>query len=271
MAEEIELLMVLAVLGFVVFLVYLYLASIQKVLRVVGFTPGEASTIVFVTLFLGWISVPILPYGGWWIGMSLGGAIIPLALCAYLLKLGRFSFVDATIGVIIVSYVSYFVTRPEEGIGIVADLPLAFAPALAAGLYSLSTFWGDISRAGPLAYVSGVLGTIVGADLFHLPEVLSFEPPSEGFPMLSIGGANIFDMVYLSGIVAVAVASVVLWVKRQEERHGFGAIVTELERQTKEAPYAKDLQPAPPYDFKQRYPQRVRESDQLFPPERGAP
>ncbi|MCX6657759.1 MAG: DUF1614 domain-containing protein, partial [Euryarchaeota archaeon] len=87
--------------------------------------------------------------------------------------------------------------------------------------------------------------TLIGADVFHLTEILSFKAPAEGFPMLSIGGANIFDMVYLSGIVAVGVDIVVFWVLQQEKKRGFGRVLTEWERGAEGLPYARDLQAEP--------------------------
>ena len=143
------------------------------------------------------------------------------------------------------TYISYFIARAEEGVGIVADIPVAFAPAIAAGLFSLSAFWIDISQAAPLAYASGVIGTILGADIFHLDEVLSFTPQEEGFAVLSIGGANIYDMVYITGIVAVAVDVVAFWIRKQEAKHGMGRAIAEFQQGAVGLPYAKDFEPAP--------------------------
>ena len=233
--------------GLVVLLIYFaYIGTIEKVLVSIGFTAGEAGTIIVLTFLLGWITIPLFPYNGWWVGISIGGALIPLYICARLLRSGRAGLPESAIGIVIVSTVTYFITRAEEGVGIVADVPLAFAPAMAAGLYAVSTFWVSMNRAAPLAYVSGVIGTIVGADVFHLEEVLSFEPPGDGITLLSIGGANIFDMVYLTGIIAVAIAIVVFRAKKKQEQYGVGAIRAEMQRQARAMPYAKDRKPAPP-------------------------
>ena len=231
MTEEELGFVLLIVVGIVVLLVYLaYIRTIRSVLEMIGLTGGEASTIILITLLLGWISIPLFPYGGWWVGISLGGALIPVLICARLIWDRRVGAAEAAIGIIIVAYVTYFITRAEEGVGIVADLQWAFAPAVAAGLYSLSTFWMDVSKAAPLAYVSGVLGTLVGADVFHLAEILSYDPPDEGFALLSIGGANIFDMVYLTGIVAVVVAIVVYKIRKRQEAYGVAPVTTEYDR-----------------------------------------
>lgn len=235
---------VIGIAGAVILFVYLYVASIRKVLLKLGFTESEASAILFGTLFLGWITIPLFPYEGWWVGLSVGGAIIPIVICVNFLVKRRVELGETFIGITIVAYVTYTVTRAEEGVGIVAEIPLAFAPALAAGLFSLSVFWMDMSKAAPLAYVSGVLGTLIGADVFRLREMLAFDAPQGEFVLLSIGGANIFDMVYISGIVAVAVAVFVLWLKVKRDTMGFGVVVSEFELGGAGLPEAKDVPPA---------------------------
>jgi uncharacterized membrane protein len=258
MTEELNQLIIVAVVGLVVLGIYLvYIGTIERVLETLGFSGGEAGTIILLTLFLGWLTIPMFPYNGWWVGISIGGALLPLLICGRLISSRRVPLPETMIGIIIVSFVAYFLTRAEEGVGIVADLEWAFMPALAAGLYAISTFWMDMSRAAPLAYVSGVAGTIVGADIFHLAEVLAFDVPADETVILSIGGANIFDMVYLTGIVAVIVAIVVYRVRRKQETLGYGAVIRQFESSGKNMPYAKDLEPAPPPLTKNRdYPGR---------------
>ncbi len=237
--------LVLLLIGLGLLLFYLYITSIGKVLESIGFTKGEATTVLTLTLFLGWLTIPLFPYADWWVGISVGGGIIPIIVCYILLKSKRVGVAEGAIGVVIVSYVTYFITRAEAGVGIVADLEFAFAPAVAAGLYSLSVFWIDIRKAASLAYFCGVVGTLVGADVFHLGEILATTPPEGEFTVLSIGGANIFDMVYMTGIVAVLVDIFVLWVKRQEKKHGFERVVSDWEKGGEGLPYARDMRPAP--------------------------
>ncbi len=234
-------------IGLIVLLVYFaYIGTIEKVLLSIGFTSGEAGTMILVTLLLGWITIPLFPYNGWWVGISLGGALIPLIICYRLLRSGRARLAESAIGIIIVSTITFFITRAEEGVGIVADVPLAFAPAIAAGLYAVSTFWMNMDKAAPLAYVSGVVGTIVGADVFHLEEILAFAPESDETVLLSIGGANIFDMVYITGIIAVVIAIIVFRAKKKQQEYGIAAVIEEQRRQAEKLPYAKDQKPAPP-------------------------
>lgn len=235
-------LLVLVVLGIVLLLFWLYATSIEKVFEQLGFSRGEAGTILLLTLLLGPITIPMFPYNGWWVGIDVGGALIPVIVCAYLMTSRRVRVAEGVIGVIIVAYVTYFVTRADS-MGIVADFPWAFAPAVAAGFFSLSTFWIEIKKAAPLAYFSGVVGTLIGADIFHLGDMLAFPAPTGGANLLSIGGAQIFDLVYLSGIVAVGVDAFVFWLRRQERKHGFERVISEFEKDMHELPHAKELAP----------------------------
>jgi uncharacterized membrane protein len=54
-----------------------------------------------------------------------------------------------------------------------------------------------------LAYIAGSMGTLIGADLTNLHKVAGL-----GAPIASIGGAGTFDGIFLTGILAVLLASI---------------------------------------------------------------
>jgi uncharacterized membrane protein len=92
-------------------------------------------------------------------------------------------------------------------LGLLAFLGLAWRPAIApidppaaAAIIALILSRQDVA---PLAYVAGSLGTLVGADLLNLDKVRGL-----GAPVASIGGAGTFDGIFLSGVLAVLLASV---------------------------------------------------------------
>jgi uncharacterized membrane protein len=58
-------------------------------------------------------------------------------------------------------------------------------------------------QAAPLAYISGSLGVLIGADLLNLDKLQGL-----GAPIASIGGAGTFDGIFLVGILAVLIASI---------------------------------------------------------------
>ena len=91
--------------------------------------------------------------------------------------------------------VCYFLARPVQGVGIL--LP-GLVPAAVAAILALIF---APSEAAPVAYVAGVAGPLIGADLLHLKEI---EQSAVG--VASIGGAGTFDGIVLSGIVAAYLA-----------------------------------------------------------------
>ena len=93
--------------------------------------------------------------------------------------------------------VCHLLADPVPGVGIA--LPV-FVPALTTAIVALLL---SGRHAAPLAYISGSLGTLIGADLLNLGKLQGL-----GTPIASIGGAGTFDGVFLIGIVAVLIASI---------------------------------------------------------------
>jgi len=55
--------------------------------------------------------------------------------------------------------------------------------------------------APPLAYAGGSLGVLIGADLANLDKMRGL-----GAPLLSIGGAGVFDGIFIAGAAALLLA-----------------------------------------------------------------
>jgi uncharacterized membrane protein len=127
------------------------------------------------------------------ISVNLGGAVIPVLFSIYLL--GRTPFLPALLATAIVAAVTKTLARPVPGVGI--SLP-AFIPPLAASAAALLLARND---AAAVAYVAGALGTLIGADLFNLHRLREL-----GGHVLSIGGAGVFDGIFLVGMVAALLA-----------------------------------------------------------------
>ncbi len=133
------------------------------------------------------------------IAVNLGGCIVPTGLALYELLYISSAGARALWAVAIASAVNtiacYWVARPVAGIGIVMPTfvsPLGAAPA--AVILALD-------QAAPVAFIAGVIGPLVGADILHLKEVRS-----SAVGMASIGGAGTFDGIVLSGIIAAYLA-----------------------------------------------------------------
>lgn len=129
------------------------------------------------------------------LAVNLGGAVIPTLLSLYLIVKNRLYRLSLA-GIAIVAAACYAVATPKPGLGIAEPV---FVPALVTALVAVV-----LSRryAGPLAYVSGSLGTLIGADLLNLGEIQGL-----GAPIASIGGAGTFDGIFITGLLAVVYAS----------------------------------------------------------------
>src|SRR5207253_502262 len=96
-----------------------------------------------------------------------------------------------------VAAVCHILAQPVPGLGIA--LPV-FVPPISTAIVALLLSRRD---AAPLAYIGGSMGTLIGADLFNLDKVQGL-----GAPVASIGGAGTFDGIFLTGILAVLLASI---------------------------------------------------------------
>ncbi|HTW75744.1 MAG TPA: DUF1614 domain-containing protein [Steroidobacteraceae bacterium] len=129
------------------------------------------------------------------IAVNVGGAIIPTVLSLYLIAKNRILGLSV-IGVAIVAVVCHQIARPVRGLGIAEPV---FIPPLITAVVAVL-----LSRryAAPLAYISGSLGTLIGADLLNLGKVQGL-----GAPIASIGGAGTFDGIFVTGLLALLYAS----------------------------------------------------------------
>ena len=141
-------------------------------------------------------TVPVVEHWpGTVIAVNVGGAVIPTLMSLYLL-IARQLWVKGLIAIAIVAVMLHWLANPVPGVGIAVPV---FLPALITAIVA----W-ILSRenAAPLAYVAGSLGTLIGADLTNLDKVRGL-----GAPVASIGGAGTFDGIFLTGILAVLLAS----------------------------------------------------------------
>lgn len=129
------------------------------------------------------------------LALNVGGGLIPTAVSLYLLWKVPPAFWYCLLGVVLVAVITRAVARPVKGVGIVTP---ALAPPMAAALIA---FLLPSGAPKIVAYVSGTLGTLIGADLSNLNVI-----PKLGAPVASIGGAGTFDGIFLTGIIAVLLA-----------------------------------------------------------------
>jgi uncharacterized membrane protein len=129
------------------------------------------------------------------IALNVGGGLIPVMFSAYLLHHNPLPLWDVVLAIGLVTAVCYAFSQPIPGLGI--GMPLFVAP-VAAAIVALIV---NSEQSAPLAYVCGVLGVLIGADLLRLGDIRCM-----GVPIASIGGAGTFDGIFLTGFVAVLLA-----------------------------------------------------------------
>lgn len=124
------------------------------------------------------------------IAVNVGGAVIPILVCGYLIVKRGWS-TRLVLAVVLVSAVIHHLATPVRGVGIA--IPMLIPPISAAvAAYLLAR--KDAPRT---AYIAGTLGTLIGADLLNLGHIGSL-----GAPVASIGGAGTFDGIFITGLVA---------------------------------------------------------------------
>lgn len=159
------------------------------------------------------------------VAINLGGALIPIGFSIYLLVMGKADIPFTALALVAVVVVAKLLARPVPGLGI--TLPGYIPPLVAAAAAIILVrviHSGTMAAAAPIAYIAGSLGALIGADLLNLPLVLRggllAAGPMRLFPggparavpanqprILSIGGAGIFDGVFLAGVVAAFLAA----------------------------------------------------------------
>jgi uncharacterized membrane protein len=160
--------------------------------------PGAAPSAATVSNFGVIYGIPFEYGRGTIVAVNVGGALVPAFISAYALLKTPTAIVPSIIGMAIVAVITHHFAYPVRGLGIAVPL---FIPPLVAALVAI--FLGRTMRhaTSVIAYVSGSLGTLIGADLLNLHRIADL-----GAPVASIGGAGTFDGVFLTGIVAILLA-----------------------------------------------------------------
>jgi uncharacterized membrane protein len=207
---------------------YIVYLIITKAFHEMGFSSLEAIVIVFVSFLLGsgiidgyagisFSKIPVFSYQNYWIvGINVGGAVIPIILSVYLSLKNKLRPFTVFLGIGIVSVVTFFVTYPDPEKGIVSTFPFWMVPIFFASFISIVFACKEKSKAAPLAYTIGTLGVLIGADGFHLMSLVQNEVQTARNAV--IGGASVFDMVFITGILAVFLDGLLIIQEKRKKR-----------------------------------------------------
>jgi uncharacterized membrane protein len=198
---------------------------INYAFQAVGLPPQLAILALLAALFGSFINIPITRFentggppanmvrsfgvayrvpahyasGSTVVAVNVGGAIVPVLISIYVLYQFQAAILAALIGTAIVTFVVHRFARPIPGLGIAT--PMLVPPIVAALVAYAFDALGMSHHRDAVAFVSGVMGTLIGADLLNLNKIADL-----GAPVASIGGAGTFDGIFLTGIVAVLLA-----------------------------------------------------------------
>jgi len=140
--------------------------------------------------------VPVFISRDYFLAMNIGGAVVPVVLSLHLLWKQQPSLPKTVVGVGMVALATFMVTRVTD-LGVVASFPFYLLPSVLAALLALLLCSHRSLAAPAYGYAVATLGVLVGGDLFHLPEI--FSQPFMG----SLGGAGLYDMVYIAGLLTI--------------------------------------------------------------------
>ena len=213
----------IALLFFLLFIIFLpvllalvYFHVITLGFEGLGISSGETIILLFLILIASCINIPLTGkklvyttrprFFGLFrtpkvevhgLAINLGGGVIPVLLSFYFLFLlwnQGFELTPVFWAVFLMIILSKILARVVPGAGI--SLPF-FIPPIFSALFALILTPGF---AAATAFIAGVLGTLIGADILNLARAQKYG----GY--LSIGGAGVFDGIFLVGIVSALLA-----------------------------------------------------------------
>ena len=203
----------LFILFFPIFLLLLFLDVVTFGFERLGISPGVTVALLLAMLIGSIINIPIsirtveysrYRYFGWFqvpvrqeygLAINLGGTIIPTGVSIYLLF--KAPLLPTLLATALMILICKFLTRPVPGRGLA--IPMIIPPVLATAFALL--LGGDF--APPVAYISDVLGTLLGGDLLNLGRARKL-----GAGIASIGGTEVFDGISLVGIFSVVLTAI---------------------------------------------------------------
>ena len=158
---------------------------------------------------LGLYGVPLFIYQSSLLAIDLGGAIIPIVLSLYLMKVKKLNMPAFIGAVALIAVITYISSEFRPPLGIVSEFPFYLFPSFTAIALALLVYRQRITSGIPFAYATTTFGVLIGADVVRIPQVMiGLEEIREemGLEIMagSIGGAGGLDLVFLGGLIAIA-------------------------------------------------------------------
>ena len=179
--------------------VFVGLTAILLVLDELGTLGTGTAVAISVTITLCATLVAVAAVAGLAVDSSVAGWGSPVRVAAFTALAGASVFG------------SFAVTSALPGVGIISTFPAFLIPPVVVGVVAVwlaPSVTGLPWTVGPaLGYATATFGSLVGADVLRQPPLWG----SGSAGILSIGGAGVFDLLYLSGLLAAGSAFLVGW------------------------------------------------------------
>lgn len=180
--------------------VLVYFGVAQRLLDRMRLTDKQAILFILAVIAGSFINIPIArdPVD---ISINVGGGLLPLLLCIYLIVKADETvervraFIAA--GLVAVATELGSIYLPHEPEEMFMDPKLIYG--IAAGLIAYIA-----GRSRRSAFIGGVLGIII-SDIIHVYKLIQAGTPGSS----NIGGAGVFDVTIIAGLVAILIAEIV--------------------------------------------------------------
>lgn len=133
------------------------------------------------------------------VSVNLGGSVFALLASAYFVL--SLQPLTVLLSIAIVTMGIFLLSKPSRSVGYYVS---AFVPpllSLGVALLGLSLYGGGLYNCARLAFVSGVVGTILGTMLLNVLRLQKLSANS-----ISVGGFGTFDGIFLTGVLSTIVA-----------------------------------------------------------------
>lgn len=180
---------------------------------------GKEVALLALGSVAGWaVNIPLWVYGGTYLAVNVGGTLVPIILIAWWIRQKKLPILLTLVGTALVAATAWKIVEFRSDAGIIAKYPTFFLPVLVAFGFALLVSLRKPLNGVPIAYTAGTLGALIGADLLHVREIRAYFLTAPESTVISIGGAGVFDMVFLAGTFAMALnlGFIALLTKRHE-------------------------------------------------------
>lgn len=172
------------------------------------------------------------------IAVNVAGFVVPFLITAKVLLERRAPLLHTAVCTVVVAVVAFVASYPVAGRGVLLHYQ---APALAACAVTFAAVRTRFDLAGPVAFASGSMGVILGADVAHIGALLDAGPVTR----VVVGGAGVLDGIFLVGIIGLFLVALLAGVWTAVGSHARHIAARETARRSATPPDLVPMRAAP--------------------------